>query len=260
MLRTIRSNATHGNERFARRQRRGRENNLAWVQRELPPEGDRTIILLLGSRDAAAVRVRVAQSHVRHDLTPSAWSHAALLGRLNRDDIGATPLYEASLDPGRGFGFPPPSNGIQETALARYRDPGKHPNIAFVAVPVPLTSTEQTLARLRTQRAMLDIPELIVAWLAFVWGVGRAGNPLFDGLGIPGAAMLETLLAAGGPDAFELTPGLASRSSCPEAIFQAALYWHDYYAATATEAGTSAAARVPFGAWCITHDLCLDPE
>lgn len=65
-----------------------------------------------------------------------------------------------------------------------------------------------------------------MSWLAYVWGVGRSGNPLMDGFGIPSAAMLEIVIGANG---FDLTPGLESRSSCPEAISQAAKYWHEYY-------------------------------
>jgi hypothetical protein len=63
-------------------------------------------------------------------------------------------------------------------------------------------------------------------WLAFAWGAGRAGNPLYDGIGIPSAAMLEIVFGAVG---FDLTPGLESRASCPEAMWQAAKWWHEYY-------------------------------
>ena len=76
------------------------------------------------------------------------------------------------------------------------------------------------------QRAVLDAIDLIVQWLAYVWGVARSANPLLDGLGIPSAAMLEIVIGASG---FDLTPGLESRSSCPEAIWQAARWWHEYY-------------------------------
>ena len=73
---------------------------------------------------------------------------------------------------------------------------------------------------------MLDAQDLLLRWLAFIWGVGRTGNPLLDGQGIPSAAMLEVIFGAVG---FDLTPGLESRSSCPEAIWQAAKWWHEYY-------------------------------
>ena len=46
----------------------------------------------------------------------------------------------------------------------------------------------------------------------------------------------------------ELTPGLASATSCPEAIWQAAKYWHDFYEEAAeTPIVTNAAQQIPSG-------------
>jgi hypothetical protein len=60
---------------------------------------------------------------------------------------------------------------------------------------------------------------LILRWLAFVWGAAGAGNPLYESMGIPSAAMVEVVFVELG---FDLTPGLESRASYPEAIWQAA--------------------------------------
>jgi hypothetical protein len=87
----------------------------------------------------------------------------------------------------------------------------------------------------------LDAIELIVSWLSFVWGVGKTGNPLLEGIGMPSAAMIETVINAAG---FELTPGLASSSSCPEAIWQSAKWWHNYYE-TRQESGISGSYFAP---------------
>ena len=38
--------------------------------------------------------------------------------------------------------------------------------------------------------------------------------------------MVETVVGAAG---YDLTPGLESGASCPEAIWQAARWWHQYY-------------------------------
>lgn len=38
--------------------------------------------------------------------------------------------------------------------------------------------------------------------------------------------MVEAVLAASG---YDITPGLDSHASCPEAIWQAARWWHHYY-------------------------------
>jgi hypothetical protein len=84
----------------------------------------------------------------------------------------------------------------------------------------------EALESFQRQRAVLDGVELIVRWLTYVWGVARAGNPLLDGYGVPSAAMLEIAFGVAG---YDLTPGLESRSSCPEAIWQAVKWWHEYY-------------------------------
>ena len=90
---------------------------------------------------------------------------------------------------------------------------------------------------------------MIVRWLAFVWGVARTPNPLMDGMGIPSAAMLEIVIGAVD---FDLTPGLESRSSCPEAISQAAKYWHEYYLDQKKPALS--------GFYYSPHDLMESPE
>jgi hypothetical protein len=161
---------------------------------------------------------------LRHDLVPSYWSHVFLV--KPRKNLAVSPLHEISLEPEAGFGFPPPTNSVQEGKLRRYRDSNQYPNIAVLGVPVTQKEVEKALKRFEMQRAVLDAVDLVVRWLAFAWGVGRSGNPLLDGLGIPSAAMLEIVFGAAG---FDLTPGLESRSSCPEAIWQAAKWWHEYY-------------------------------
>lgn len=51
-------------------------------------------------------------------------------------------------------------------------------------------------------------------------------NPLLNGFAIPSAALVEHVVGA---TSFELSPGLAGRSSCPEMFWQAAKRWHEYY-------------------------------
>jgi hypothetical protein len=52
------------------------ETNYAWIERERAEDpafcrpGD---VVLLGGSSLADFRIRVAQSHMRHDLTPSYW-------------------------------------------------------------------------------------------------------------------------------------------------------------------------------------------
>lgn len=257
MMKILSSMATEAAGTFRREQRREGERNVDWVRRQIQgPDssltravsgsggetgsenaGSRdapTLILLLGGRTATSFRVRVAQSHVRHDLTPSQWSHAALVGGLAEDDLGATVLYEISMEPPDGFGFPTPDNGLQVGRLSAYDDAGHFPNIALLRVPVPMSEWLEgplegeisILERFKKQRSVLDATELLLDWLAFVWGVGGAANPLLGGQGVPSAAMIEGILSAA---QFDVTPGLESRASCPEAIWQAAKWWHTYY-------------------------------
>jgi hypothetical protein len=199
------------------------EDNIGWLSRNLPA-GEVTHLALLGGKTQIAFRLRLAQAHLRHDLVPSYWSHVVLL--QPGKNLLSRVITEISLEPEKGFGFPPTLNAVQQGKLAAYRDPGRYPNIAVLGVPVAFDKVVEALDRFKKQRAVLDAVDLVVRWLAYTWGVARSSNPLMDGLGIPAAAMLETVFGAAG---FDLTPGLESRSSCPEAIWQAAKWWHEYY-------------------------------
>ena len=88
------------------------------------------------------------------------------------------------------------------------------------------------IERVKADRSLIDLPTLILPWLGYVWGTVGAANPLSNGIGVPGAAFVETVFAMAG---FELTPGIASAASCPEAIWQSAKWWTDYYEGAAKE-------------------------
>ena len=184
----------------------------------------RRINPMIGGTSQIAFRLRVAQAHLRHDLVPSHWSHAFLLKPAKTPGAGG--IVEISLEPKQGFAFPAPTNGVQKGRLTTYRDPAQYPNIAVLGIPVAAAEVMNALERFQMQRAVLDAVDLVVKWLAYAWGVSRAGNPLVEGQGIPASAMLETVFGAAG---FDLTPGLESRASCPEAIWQSAKWWHEYY-------------------------------
>ena len=224
MINIISSNATSPSSALSEVPRKDGEDNLQWVMRNLPSEAEQTNLVMVGGKDPVSFQLRVAQSHIRHDLVPSYWSHVMMLGKPSKNP-GSTTVYEISLEPGE-FGFPPPENGAQKGKLNQYRDPKMYPNITILAAPVPLKEVMEALDRFKMQRAVLDAVDLIIRWLSYVWGVSRSANPLLEGQGIPSAAMLEIVFGAAG---YDLTPGLESRSSCPEAIWQAAKWWHEYY-------------------------------
>ena len=242
MLATRASTATRKAPGFKASRRKRGETNAQWFERQLgelsepladgsPP----TFVLLTGGRGPYDFRLRIAQSHLRHDLTPSHWSHASLVREVG-SPATRTVLAEVSLEPEYGFALPAATNGLQASYLDWYDDPDGTPNIAVLRVPVDggLWSEVATpehmplLEQFAKQRMILDVPGLMLRWLGFVWGVGAEGNPLLSNVGIPSAAAVETLLSAAG---FDLSPGLDSRASSPETFWQTASWWHTYYQA-----------------------------
>lgn len=193
------------------------ESNGAWLARAGVPTG----VVLLGGACLVDVRVRFAQSIVRHDLTPSSWSLAGLL--LDGREVLWVP-HDGGPDPSTV----PATNAIRSTGVEAFDDPDRYPNIAVVAFSSDVDALRAAVAEVRRQRAIIDLPALVVAWLAYAWGV-EDGNPLVAGHGVPSAAFVEAAHAVAG---IELSPGLASASSCPEAIWQSARWWSEYYRAS----------------------------
>jgi len=224
------------------RPKRG-EKNTAWLARAGIDQG----VVLLGGATLADVRVRFAQSLIRDDLTPSSWSSAALV-------LGET-LLTVPLDPGEDVSSVPAANAIRMLPLDAIDDPERYPNVAVIAFAVPGgDALAEAASDVRRQRGLIDLPGLLVAWLGWIWGVHDA-NPLVAGQGVPSAAFVEAVHAVAD---IELTPGLASASSCPEAIWQSARWWGDYYressrvaAAGMTRSAGHAQPQVPAGAYTV---------
>jgi hypothetical protein len=210
--------------------------NVAWLRRARREHkiGDVGDVVLLGGASIVDFRVRVAQSHARHDMTPSYWSIVGLLA--DADKIISVPLSTGA-DPA----LIPATNAIATIPIAEFDDEDHYPNVAVLRFPATSSPVLDAIDRLRTQRSIADLPALIVAWLGFVWGTTGSANPLLEGLGLPSAVLVETVF---GLVDVELTPGLASASSCPEAIWQSVKWWHDFYAqAVAGEAPDAAPSR-----------------
>jgi hypothetical protein len=201
-------------------------SNVEWLRKhggEYLQEGS---LLLLGGSSNADFRVRVAQSHARSDMLPSLWSHVAFVRERQGQTWG---LSEVSLTPPQGFGDVPSRNARQDSTLDQYADPLLWCNIALLSFPIDGQQVHTGIERLSRDRGIVDLGELIVPWLAFVWGVGDAPNPLLKDRGLPSAVYAETVMSLAG---LELTPGLSSQSSCPEAIWQSAKWWYQFYAQT----------------------------
>jgi hypothetical protein len=230
MLRQLRSTSQAANDQITALARAEGEDNLQWGLRAVAAMGtggsdEWTYVVLLGGSDTLSFRLRVAQSHLRRDMLPSYWSEA-LLARLRGEDVArARAQHVPLLQPDHGV-FATRTNGVVDRPLRDFADPARWPNIAVIALPVPQAQILEKVEAFKRSRATLDALEHVLRWLAFAWGAARTPNPLTDGIGMPSACMLETACAAAN---FDLTPGLESRASCPEAIWVAALHWYDYF-------------------------------
>src|SRR5215831_14757866 len=173
IVRTLTSTATSRNPDVKELRRKARENNLRWLARavrDVPvPSADRSIFILVGGNDPLSFRLRVAQSVIRHDFSPSAWSHVVFVPE-GATDSGSTTVVEVSLAPDEGFaryGYAPPINGIQQGALHRYRSEQRFPNIAILSLPIKAETLLANLEKLKYQRSILDVPSLILRWLTY---------------------------------------------------------------------------------------------
>ena len=225
-------------------------SNVAWMERALKcpgPAGGSGVgsVVLIGGANLTHFRMRVAQGHARSDLLPSYWSHAAIL--VDTDELK---LSEVSLEPPGGFRGVPRSQGIQSGCFAAYDDPARFPNVALLQFTLNqdcrerrFDSVGELIRRLHKDRGTVDVLAPLWKWLGYVWGVEGQPNPMLEGVGIPSAILVETVFAMIG---IELTPGLASQSSCPEAIWQAAKWWGEFYDSEAT-----LTAGRPSGRYCV---------
>jgi hypothetical protein len=214
MVSTRRSPAEAPNRQLREEKPKSGERNRAWLSRL----GDADGIILIGGTSVADFRVRVAQSALRNDMHPSHWSMCGIL--LAGGIFASVPLDvpdAAAL---------PNSNGVQMCRLDDYDDPKRYPNIAIIRFAEAHRNVHRDIARVQGDRSIIELPAMVLSWLGFVWGTSGSTNPLMKAIGLPSAAFVESVFAMAG---FELTPGLSSASSCPEAIWQSAKWWADYY-------------------------------
>jgi hypothetical protein len=192
---------------------------------------------------------------LRHDLLPSFWSIAGIAATSSSFLTVPVTIRDASTVP--------VTNGVETVRFSEIDDAERYPNVAVINFAEPSAPIVANARRLMKQRSALDLPSLMLPWLGFIWSAGTRRNPLIDGGAIPSAALVQTAFGMAG---IEMTPGLSSGSTCPEAIWQSALWWHDYYQKTADVSGArvatdkTAAARtanerpraiVPHGESCV---------
>ena len=246
------SDALTPNPQFGRDPRQKGERNVQWLERQLSGyEG--VAIVLVGGRDNLAFRLRVAQAHLRFSFTPSHWSHCFLLLHGTRDGL----VYEISLQPARGFGYAGATNAMQESPLKTYDSARRWPNISMIRLDtIDPEKAAEAVKYFAKQRAVLDAVSLLIPWLAFAWGANNAGNPIHDGIGLPSAAMIEAVCNV---CQYDISPTTASRSSTPEALWQATKWWYraprTIEAASVERAEEELPSDLPRGAFFIDHEL-----
>jgi len=235
------------------RSKKAKEKNTDWCTRAAEKSGaintkEWTYVLLLGGTDVMSFRLRVAQSQLRSDLLPSFWSESLLLN-IPPSGIGNAKVIHVPLMQPAGENFATSRNGVVETPLSAYADAETWPNIALIALPVPQKNILNMIKRFKESRSPVDALEHSLRWLAFAWGVSRSANPILDGMGLPSACMLDTVFSAA---RFDLTPGVETSLSCPEAIWSAAMRWNSFYE---KNHGT-----VPKGCFVIDHKYGITEE
>lgn len=252
---TIPSTAKKPNPRLRELARKRGEGNAAWVARAAGAMKDaESFVLLVGGAEGMALHLRMAQARARTDLSPSHFSHVGLIAGAPADSAPRTRLYEVPLPGDKGLNDAPTQNALGQGTLASYDDADAFPNVALVGVPLSKADVRRVAARVRMGRSHVDLCELLLEWLAFLWAVGDTPNPLLGGKGIPSAVAVELLLEYAG---LGMTPNLASHASCPEAIWQAAKWWHDALRLgnAPEDAPAERQAQSPPVATCIGHRL-----
>jgi hypothetical protein len=218
--------------------------------------GDSDGIILIGGASLADFRIRVSQSSLRGDMLPSFWSQTGIL--LGDGEFATVPLDLGSRSKDKpeerndDVSAIPRTNGVRYCSLDEIDNPEQFPNIAVIRFARKHDQVREHIWQLCHNRSILDIPALMLPWLAFIWGTSGSANPLINGVGLPSSAFVETVFAMAN---FELTPGLSSASSCPEAIWQSAKWWTGFYESVAKSDDASkkktAIAMVPAGCYIV---------
>lgn len=233
------------NSKFKRDLAKKGEGNKTWLKRVIAENGyAEQGLILIGGNSIPHFHIRVAQSYLRHDISPSYWSLVGIL--IDEETFYTVPLQWCD-----DLGEMPRQNAIQKCKISDFNDPIHFPNIAYVQFTDDHTQILKIARRLKLQRSsVIDLVELVISWLEFVWGVRQKCNPLYQNEGLPSAVYAEAVYGICG---IELTPGLETSSSCPESIWQAAKWWSSFYKESSQIASISSQAQtiVPKGSFMI---------
>ncbi len=143
--------------------------------------------------------------------------------------IGGDTLLTARVDAIADCSARVERNGLESVKLetgSGYDDATRYPNVGILQFAADHSAIVDNGVRIGQERNIVDLLAQIVARLGYCWAVNGSANPLLHGHGIPSATLVER---AHGLAAIDLSPGLPSASSCPEAIWQAARWWYEAY-------------------------------
>jgi hypothetical protein len=167
MLKIVRSTTTQSNPQFTPFERNADESNTAWGERavlDMQAGGPDawTYVVLLGGSDTLAFRVRIAQSHLRHDMLPSFWSESILV-RLAGATLADAEALHVPLHQPEGPAFAARVNGVVARPLTDFDDTTRFPNIAVIALPIAQDKVIGKVDSFRQSRATLDARQLRLA-------------------------------------------------------------------------------------------------
>lgn len=226
MIPILNSDTINPSNIFKESRRTGGQNNVKWLHEHICQKKGYLNLILIGGRSLVDYRLRIAQSHLRDDMTPSSWSSVLIVTNIEKE-FEMTGLIEISLDLNKVFNVSISSNAVNDkSTIKSYANSNKYPNIAVLSFKCDVNKIENAIDIYKKNRGNNDSYELILKWLGFIIGVGKSSNPLFEGYGIPSAVFAETIVNSIG---FELTPGLPNAISTPEAIWQSARWWNEFH-------------------------------
>jgi hypothetical protein len=219
--------------------------------------GGKMAIGLLGQRDLPGVALRRAQAILRWDLRPSLWSHAFLVTGTPRADrsIAGLKLREVTIH-SRAGEFPDPAhNAVTDARLGDYDDPLVDANAALLVVQMSPEQLKDVAYRtteegVNLDRLRYDLWQTLGVWQTYFWSAGAAGNPLREGFPVFSSAFVEYCYEA---IALDLAPGASERSSAPEHLWNAALWWHEEFKKLGHPISGRCVVRDPYAA-------LLDPD
>ena len=160
-----RSSATSANQAIKKTTPKKGQGNAKWFAARVRPGA----VVLVGGASLEHFRLRVAQSHLRHDLLPSFWSIAGVAATSTSFLTVPITIRDASTVP--------VTNGVESVRFSEIDDARRYPNVAVINFAEPSAPIVENVRRLMKQRSALDLPTLMLPWLAFMWGAAEPAQP-----------------------------------------------------------------------------------